>query len=58
MAADTSKITVVCPTCDNKMEIPGEKKNTRLECPKCGIAICCEWEMDENKWQNWRKFIR
>jgi len=23
-----------------------------------GIAICCEWEMDENKWQNWRKFIR
>ena len=39
MTADTSKITVVCPTCDNKMEIPGEKKNTRLECPKCGSAF-------------------
>ena len=23
-----------------------------------GIAIYCEWEMDENKWQCWRKFIR
>ena len=23
-----------------------------------GIAIYCEWEMDENKWQIWRKFIR
>jgi len=23
-----------------------------------GIAIYCEWEMNENKWQNWRKFIR
>ena len=39
MAADTSTITVVCPTCDNRMEIPGEKKNTRLECPKCGSAF-------------------
>ena len=39
MAANTSKITVVCPTCDNKMEIPGEKKNTRCECPKCGNAF-------------------
>lgn len=39
MTADTSKITVVCPICNNKMEIPGEKKNTRLECPKCGKAF-------------------
>ena len=39
MAADTSKITVVCPTCDNRMELHGEKKNTRLECPKCGSAF-------------------
>jgi len=39
MAADTSKITVVCPTCGNKTEIPGEKKNTRIECPKCGSAF-------------------
>ena len=23
-----------------------------------GIAIYCEWEMDENKWRNWRKFIK
>ena len=23
-----------------------------------GIAIYCEWEMDENKWSVWRKFIR
>ena len=23
-----------------------------------GIAIYCEWEMDEAKWQTWRKFIR
>ena len=23
-----------------------------------GVAIYCEWEMDENKWQLWRKFIR
>ena len=23
-----------------------------------GIAIYCEWEMDDAKWQNWRKFIR
>ena len=23
-----------------------------------GIAIYCEWEMDENKWAVWRKFIR
>ena len=23
-----------------------------------GIAIYCEWEMNENKWQIWRKFIR
>ena len=23
-----------------------------------GIAIYCEWEMDENEWQIWRKFIR
>ena len=23
-----------------------------------GIAIYCKWEMDENKWQIWRKFIR
>ena len=23
-----------------------------------GIAIYCEWEMDENKWECWRKFIR
>ena len=23
-----------------------------------GIAIYCEWEMDESKWQLWRKFIR
>ncbi len=23
-----------------------------------GIAVYCEWEMDENKWQCWRKFIR
>ena len=23
-----------------------------------GIAIYCEWEMDEDKWQIWRKFIR
>lgn len=23
-----------------------------------GIAIYCEWEMDEAKWQSWRKFIR
>lgn len=23
-----------------------------------GIAIYCEWEMDERKWQIWRKFVR
>jgi hypothetical protein len=23
-----------------------------------GISIYCEWEMDENKWQSWKKFIR
>jgi Na+/glutamate symporter len=23
-----------------------------------GIAVYCEWEMNENKWQCWRKFIR
>ena len=23
-----------------------------------GIAIYCEWEMNEDKWQIWRKFIR
>ena len=23
-----------------------------------GIAIYCEWEMNENKWQIWRKFTR
>ena len=23
-----------------------------------GIAIYCEWEMDENEWSVWRKFIR
>ena len=23
-----------------------------------GIAIYCEWEMDENKWQSWRKFVK
>ncbi len=23
-----------------------------------GIAIYCEWEMNENKWSVWRKFIR
>ena len=23
-----------------------------------GIALYCEWEMDENKWQIWRKFIQ
>ena len=23
-----------------------------------GIAIYCEWEMDENKWQCWRNFIK
>ena len=48
MAANTSKITVVCPTCDNKMEIPGEQKNKRIECSKCGNgfvayeAVRCE----------------
>ncbi|MBQ7696347.1 MAG: hypothetical protein IJT50_14630 [Lentisphaeria bacterium] len=39
MAADTLKITVVCPTCDNNMELPGEKKNMRIECSKCGNAF-------------------
>ena len=39
MTADTSKIKVVCPTCYNNMEIPGEKKNTLIECPKCGNAF-------------------
>ena len=23
-----------------------------------GIAIYCNWEMDESEWQTWRKFIR
>ena len=23
-----------------------------------GIAVYCEWEMDERKWQSWQKFIR
>ena len=23
-----------------------------------GIAVYCEWEMDENKWQCWRNFIK
>ena len=29
-------IEVVCPMCDNNMEIPGEQKNKRIECSKCG----------------------
>ena len=28
----------------------------RKDCIR-GFAIYCEWEMDENKWQTWRKFI-
>lgn len=39
MAADVLKITVVCPTCDNKMEIPGEQRNTRIECSECGDSF-------------------
>ncbi len=27
-------------------------------CSIDGIAIYCNWEMDENEWQIWRKFIR
>ena len=23
-----------------------------------GISIYCEWEMDENKWKRWKKFIK
>ena len=29
-------IEVVCPMCDNNMEIPGEQKNKRIKCSKCG----------------------
>ena len=41
-------IEVVCPMCDNNMEIPGEQKNKRIECSKCGNgfvayeAVRCE----------------
>ena len=42
------KITVVCPKCGREMEIPGEQKNTRIECSACGVffmayeAVKCE----------------
>ena len=30
------EIKVVCPLCDNNMEISEERKNTHIDCPKCG----------------------
>jgi len=42
------KIIVVCPKCGREMEIPGERKNTRIECSSCGVffmayeAVKCE----------------
>ena len=45
---NNGNIKVVCPVCDNSMEIPGERKNSRIECSKCGNgfvayeAVRCE----------------
>ena len=41
-------IKVVCPMCDNTMEVSGDQKNKRIECSKCGNgfvayeAVRCE----------------